>query len=84
MLTRKISADLVVFFKTLPTRRFFSHPLTFHFPLSLRPLKTRRIVLAETVKQFGDGIVQVLRQSATQPNEIFGVVPRDYGCDIGK
>ncbi|KAI6175368.1 hypothetical protein M3Y97_00681400 [Aphelenchoides bicaudatus] len=56
MLTRRITADLVVFLKTLPT--------------------------PETVKQLGNGIVELLKTGATQPNEIFGVVPRDYGCDI--
>lgn len=40
------------------------------------------LFLAETVKQLGNAIVELLRQGATQPNEVFGVVPRDYGCDI--
>jgi hypothetical protein len=69
MLTRKITGDLVIFFQTLPTRKFSTSIAIWPF-------------LAETVKQLGDGIVQMLKQGTVQPNEVFGVVPRQYGCDI--
>ena len=40
--------------------------------------------LAETVKALGDKVVELLQASGgtDESSEVYGVVPRDYGCDI--
>ncbi|KAI6186420.1 hypothetical protein M3Y98_00130800 [Aphelenchoides besseyi] len=41
----------------------------------------RTLPAPETVKQLGMKIVELLKAGG-QPNEVFGVVPRDFGCEI--
>jgi interleukin enhancer-binding factor 2 len=69
MLTRNNVADLVVMFKGLPKREF-TYFMQKSVPLS-----------AEDIKLLGNKVIEHLK-SADHKNDVFGVVERDFGCEV--
>lgn len=68
MLTKRNVADIVVMFKGLPRRK--EGFTTNHGLFS-----------AEDAKELGDKVVEHLKMGA-HVNDVFGVIPRDFGCEI--
>jgi interleukin enhancer-binding factor 2 len=71
MLTRHKVADLVVMVKNLPKRK-----------LSHFVFKNIDINLDEDGVELGNSIVEMLKTTNQTQNDVFGVVPREFGCEI--